>query len=154
MIQNSSKIYNGSIALALGGAKMVRMEKCSTILVWMRTYFFILAPGTLHFILNLKNYIFILNFLRACGFTENSLRWYFAQFWKLFLYITNRILEISFRISTHYSAFLFTHLIYPNPRDFITAYIDTKISVVFHSKIFWLPFYFLNFTKKSFVIKE
>ena len=59
------------------------------------------------------------------GYTENGHRWSIAQLWKLFLYITNRILKISFRncvsslLSTHYMAFLLqAHSIWQKPRAF------------------------------------
>ena len=48
------------------------------------------------------------------GFTEDGSRRNIAQHWKLLLYITIRILKISFMncvsslLSTHYRAFLFT----------------------------------------------
>ena len=56
------------------------------------------------------------------GFTENGPHWNFAQLWKLFSYITIRILKISFKncvsslLSMNYNSFLFT-----GPFDFAKA---------------------------------
>ena len=47
----------------------------------------------------------------ADRFTENGPLRNIAQLWKLFSYITIRILKISLLLSTHFKAFLFTGLL-------------------------------------------
>ena len=60
---------------------------------------------------------------RGCRFSKNCLRWNIAQLWKLFSYITIRIMKIplsncvSSLLSTHYSVFPFTA-----PLDFANAH--------------------------------